>query len=68
MNDRRYHAHVLGFVDFFPDRDRAGPDAMQALETDLLSKGVLLRCCPARSAGNAGKNGLTEIAGTDQQN
>jgi len=33
---------------FFPDADRAGPDAMQALETDLLGKGVSLLCCPAQ--------------------
>lgn len=40
-----------GFWDlwiFFPDADRAGPDAMQALENDLLAKGITLLCCPAQ--------------------
>ena len=40
-----------GFWDlwiFFPDADRAKPDAMQALETDLLAKGITLLCCPAQ--------------------
>ena len=40
-----------GFWDlwiFFPDADRAKPDAMRALETDLQAKGISLVCCPAQ--------------------
>ncbi len=32
---------------FMPDADRAGDDAMAALETELADKGVTLLCCPA---------------------
>lgn len=40
-----------GFLDlwvFFPDADRAGADAMRALETDLSAEGIPLLCCPAQ--------------------
>lgn len=40
-----------GFLDlwlFFPDADRAGPDAMQRLEADLAERQVRLLCCPAQ--------------------
>ena len=39
-----------GFFDlwlFFPDADRAGPDAMTRLEADLHARGIPLLCCPA---------------------
>ena len=39
-----------GFMDlwlFFPDADKASPDAMSALEDDLRGRGVTLLCCPA---------------------
>ena len=39
-----------GFYDlwlFFPDADRATPNAMANLENDLQSRGVRLFCCPA---------------------
>ena len=40
-----------GFFDlwlFFPDADRATPNAMANLEADLQSRGVPLFCCPAK--------------------
>lgn len=40
-----------GFFDlwvFIPDGDRAGPDAMAALEKDLAAKRITLICCPAQ--------------------
>ncbi|MBV6498008.1 MAG: hypothetical protein CJBNEKGG_00222 [Prosthecobacter sp.] len=40
-----------GFWDlwvFMPDADRAKPDAMSALETELAAKSVKLLCCPAQ--------------------
>ena len=40
-----------GFKDlwlFFPDADRATPDAMQALEEHADKQGVTLLCCPAQ--------------------
>ncbi len=33
---------------FFPDADRATPDAMESLEADSRSRGVSLLCCPAQ--------------------
>ena len=33
---------------FFPDADRATPDAMDRLEADSRSRGVWLLCCPAQ--------------------
>lgn len=39
-----------GFWDlwlFIPDADRAGVEAMKALERDLATKGIHLLCCPA---------------------
>ena len=33
---------------FFPDADRASPDAMRALETELKARGRSLFCCPAQ--------------------
>lgn len=39
-----------GFMDlwlFFPDADKASPDAMNALEAHLRGRGVTLLCCPA---------------------
>ena len=33
---------------FFPDADRAGPDAMTRLEADLQDRGIPLLCCPAQ--------------------
>ena len=44
-------AERYGFWDlwlFFPDADRAFPDAMAQLEAELSAKGVLLLCCPAK--------------------
>lgn len=32
---------------FFPDADRAGPDAMARLESDLAKRSIQLLCCPA---------------------
>lgn len=32
---------------FFPDADRAGPDAMERLESDLAQRNIQLLCCPA---------------------
>ena len=33
---------------FFPDADRAKPDAMESLEAHSFSRGVSLLCCPAQ--------------------
>jgi len=33
---------------FFPDADRAAPDAMRALENELAEKNIKLLCCPAQ--------------------
>ena len=33
---------------FFPDADRATPDAMEDLEADSRSRGIPLLCCPAQ--------------------
>jgi hypothetical protein len=33
---------------FMPDADRASPESMQALETELRGKGITLICCPAQ--------------------
>ena len=41
----RYGHHDLWL--FFPDADRAGPDAMTRLESDLAKRSVRLLCCPA---------------------
>ena len=32
---------------FFPDADRAGPDSMARLESDLAKRSIQLLCCPA---------------------
>ena len=40
-----------GFFDlwlFFPDADRATPDAMRRLKEDVASDGITLLCCPAQ--------------------
>ena len=47
-NDLAVRYRYLDLWLFFPDADRATPDAMKDLEDSLKSKDITLLCCPAR--------------------